>query len=226
MDEKEPQEEKKFKISDLYNNKRYYAIANLAFYGILIICLIIFLRGIPDPIEKNNKNKQNENTIQSSVDGFSNIKAKNFNVKYTLVYDNNMNVYTGKQYNNLISFAEESKSYFYQDGLFFEKENDKYVLSEFELKYFDFFDVDTIEKILSESEKENDNLIITKEKLTEVLGKEINIEKISITLTKLNGVITKIKFEISELSPMSMKPTIFIEYSDFGLVEEFSIKNN
>ena len=225
MDEKEPQEKKKFKISDLYNNKRYYAIANLAFYGILIICLIIFVRGIPDPVENNNNNNSN-GTVQSSVEGFSNIKNKNYNFKYTLVYDNKTVINTGKQSGNSITFTVDDKEYFYQDGLFFEKENDKFVLCDYEIKYFDYFNVDIIEKFLSENKKQDETYVISKEKISEVLNKETNIESMSITLTKSNGIITKINFEITEISPMSVRPVVLLEYSDFGLVEEFNIKNN
>lgn len=228
MDENKNDEKKKFKISDLYNNKRYYAIANLIFYGILIICLIVIVRGTPDPITTKNNRNQNTNVVESSVEGFNNIKAKNFNFKYTVTKENVSITYTGKQYNNSVSFIESEKEYFYQDGLFFEKENDKYVLNtDYNIEYFDFFNVDTIEKIISTSKLQDEVLVISKDEINSILNEEDkSIESIQIKLAKSNGIITKVEFELTESNNDQNKPIILLEYSDYGLIEEFNIKNN
>ena len=46
MEKEENQEkkEKKFHVLDIFKNKKYYAIANLSFWSMIIIILIILVR--------------------------------------------------------------------------------------------------------------------------------------------------------------------------------------
>ena len=45
------EDQKKFKITDLYKNKQYYAITNLVFWFGVIIVLVIIARGIPNVVD-------------------------------------------------------------------------------------------------------------------------------------------------------------------------------
>lgn len=224
------EEKKKITFKDIITNKQYRAIANLVFYGCMILALIIFVRTTPTSSSVNRINSNDDNNItESSVDGFNYIKNKNYNFKYVLAESGIKTIYEGKQYNNAMSFVSNEKEYFYEDGIFLEKENDKYVLSEFKTKYFNYFNVDMIEKLISNCKIDEEEYSIDLKKFGEIIGDNTFIEtnkEILIFLEKKNGIITKIEFDLSELSDSDSEISLILEYSNFGLIDAFSIKNN
>ena len=66
MDKREKKEEKKkkFNVLDIFRNKRYYAIANLSFWSIIIIILIIYVR-VSEPQTEINSPNSEQNQIQT-----------------------------------------------------------------------------------------------------------------------------------------------------------------
>ncbi len=223
-EEKKEEEKKKFKITELYTNKQYYAIANLVFYSILIIGLIIFVRLSP---ESNNETNKTINT-KSNIVGFDNIKSKNFEFKYTYLIDGVEDVYEGKQYNDSVSFTDGKKAYFYEGDLFFEKEEDKYILSDFFPIHFNFFNVDLVEKLITNSVKSGETYQINYADFSRLtsdssVNQETN-KKIYIKLNKSNNIINEIVFDLTEVRDNNTNETITLSYYNFNLVEEFSIK--
>lgn len=228
-------EKKKITVKDIFTNKQYKAIASLIFYGCVILALIVFIRTTPTQTQTINNNNNSDTIVETSVPGFQSIKHKNFNFKYILEDGENKTVYEGKQSNNAISFLEtseslpEKKEFFYEDGLFFEKENEKYVLSKFKINYFNFFDVDLLEKIISNSEIDEDEYIISVEKFGKIIGDTSLTDpdkEISISMEKKNNTITKIELDLSELSADLTSIFLDLEYSNFNLIDDFSLKNS
>ena len=221
-------EKKKITFKDIITNQQYKAIASLIFYGCLILALIIFIRTTPESKNSNTTNTNNGYTIvETSIDGFQNIKMKNYNFKYTLKEGNDILVYEGKQFNDLISFTVGNKEYLYENGLYLEKENDKFILSDFSVKYFNFFDVDLIEKILSNSHYEDGEYSIDLKKLGLILeNQDLNDseKEVSIFIEKKNNIITKLEFDLLELSNDETEISLTLEYSNFNLIDDFSIK--
>lgn len=232
MENKNNEEKKKFKLIDLVKNKQYYAIANLVFYSCLILVLIIGIRTSPSTSDNSSNLNNNGSNAQTKIEGYSNIKNKNYNFKYILSVDNVKTEYIGKQRENKILFTDKTnnKEYFVQDNIVLVKENNKFVLSDFKTQYFNYLDVDVIEEILSLSTKDEDEYIITGENFEKIISsKGISDDyEIYIQIHKTNNIITKIDFDLTEYVTLNVKNIIGsvkleLEYSNFNLIEEFDI---
>ena len=243
LEEEQTEEKKKFKLIDIFRNKRYYAIANLVFWFGVLLILIIIARITPPT--SSVKNPENDLEIKSEFSGFSYIKNKNFNFKYTLSVDNGIflannekeiikTIFEGKEYNSKILFKDNKNSeFFIQDKLVLKKENNNFVLAKNPCEYFDYTNVDLVEKILLESTQDTDGgYILPLNKYLELIGvpQEVTDKTIYIDLTKdERGIITKIEMDLSEyisLTDSTIKSVeLKLEYSSFGEIEDFDIKN-
>ena len=88
-----------------------------------------------------------------------------------------------------------------------------------------------IEKIILDSSKSGNTYEITLSKLNELIDEknsEINNleSKVIINLVKSNDIVTEISFDLSQLDANDIEKKLTLQYSNFGLIEEFSIKNN
>lgn len=227
------EENKKFKISDIIKNKQYYAIANLVFYFVLIIVLIIALRTTGgNSNNENNKSQNNKDiNIVSSIDGFNSIKGKNFNFKYTLKVDKNETIYIGKQYGDKIYFKDnKNNEYFIQENITLAKKDNNFVLADNPLIYFNYLDIDKLEKVLSNTTKEDDELLIPVNTFAQIFGLDVSMKygKIYIDITKKNGTITEIDFDLSEFDGLfnntKKDAELKLEYSNFNLIDDFEVK--
>ena len=149
--------------------------------------------------------------------------------------DNEKIVYEGKQYNNKVYLKkiDENIEFVIQDSVILEKKEDQYVLSKTPVQYFNYLNVELIEKILSKIRKdENDNIISMNDFLT-IISEEQQItqyydEDIFVEVKKQNDIITELVFDITPLANLkeanvnSVK--LYLQYKNFGLVEDFEIK--
>lgn len=227
--------ERKFKVTDLITNKRYTAILNLVLGFGTIIILIIMIRmsggSVPNNTDINNNNV-------SEVEGFNNIKGKNFNFKYILKENEKQVVYEGKQRENKILFTDitnKNEYYVIGDVVSMKKGND-YIISNNPSKYFDFFDVDLVEEIISKAKSDGEEYTISNESFASIINsgdtniKEVDDDESSgdiyIDITKSNEVIVKIEFDFEEYTPLTYKnvktATLTLEYSNFNLIDDFS----
>ena len=155
--------EKKFKITDLITNKQYNAILNLALGFGTIIILIIMIRLSGSSVPNNTNNNINSNGTQSVVSGFNDIKGKNFSFKYTLLENGKSVVYQGKERENKILFTDATNKleyYVIGDVVSVKKGND-YVIGTNPSKYFNYFDVELVEKIISSAKVDEDDYVIS-----------------------------------------------------------------
>lgn len=223
----------KFQLKEIITNKRYYAIANLAFYSIIIIILIIMARSTPST-DVNSTNKNNNRDVVSEISGFDYIKGKNFKFIYTLDIDGKKTIYEGKQFDNKLLFVDKNinQEYYVDGNVSLIKEKDNYIYKKIDNNYFNYLDVDLIEKILSNVSYDDGDCFINLSKLYELTGKTIeNIEEddaIHISIEKSNNIITKIDFDLSDyslkLDENIKKSKLTLEYFDFNLVEDFKIE--
>lgn len=231
----EEKEKKKFKLIDLFRNKQYYAILNLVFYFILILVLIIGVRTTSNS-STNIKLENKTNKIGSSVvEGFDNIKKRNFEFKYTLELDDKKIVYEGREYNNKVSFKDLStnKQYLIQDDITIEKQGNQSVLVSSPVQYFNYLDTEIIERILSKTRKDEEDYIISMNDFLSIVEENYNPEnkndnEMFINLNKKNGIITQISMEITDFVNMTTgsikKANLTLEYFDFGVVDDIEIK--
>lgn len=225
--------EKKFKITDLITNKQYNAILNLALGFGTIIILIIMIRLSGSSVPNNTNNNINNNGTQSVVSGFNDIKSKNFSFKYTLLENGKSVVYQGKERENKILFTDATNKleyYVIGDVVSVKKGND-YVIGTNPSKYFNCFDVELVEKIISSAKVDEDDYVISINDFSKVVSSDKSAEgDIYISLTKSNGIITKITFDLGEyavLTDKNIKTSVLtLEYSNFNLIDDFDIKIN
>lgn len=225
--------EKKFKITDLITNKQYNAILNLALGFGTIIILIIMIRLSGSSVPNNTNNNINNNGTQSVVSGFNDIKGKNFSFKYTLAENGKSVVYQGKERENKILFTDATNKleyYVIGDVVSVKKGND-YVIGTNPSKYFNYFDVELVEKIISSAKVDEDGYVISINDFSKEVSSDKSAEgDIYISLTKSNGIITKITFDLGEyavLTDKNIKTSVLtLEYSNFNLIDDFDIKTN
>ncbi len=225
--------EKKFKITDLITNKQYNAILNLVLGFGTIIILIIMIRLSGSSVPNNTNNNINNNGTQSVVSGFNDIKGKNFSFKYTLAENGKSVVYQGKERENKILFTDATNKleyYVIGDVVSVKKGND-YVIGTNPSKYFNYFDVELVEKIISSAKVDEDDYVISINDFSKVVSSDKSAEgEIYISLTKSNGIITKITFDLGEyavLTDKNIKTSVLtLEYSNFNLIDDFDIKTN
>ena len=227
------EEKSRFHIIDIFRNKQYYAIANLSFWFIIIIILIVMMR-ISNPSVNSDSIKTStnvENEFVSNIDGFTNIKNKNFKFKYILTLSNEEIIYDGKQRNDKILFNDIklNKEYYVQNDMVLEKEGTNYVLSKNPVKYFNYLDIDLIEKILLNSHLEENEYIISCTDFSKNISdeKEFNDEYIYIQLIKTNDIITKVIIDLGEyvnaVDSNIKSAKLELQYYDFNQVEDFNI---
>lgn len=225
--------EKKFKITDLITNKQYNAILNLVLGFGTIIILIIMIRLSGSSVPNNTNNNINNNGTQSVVSGFNDIKSKNFSFKYTLTENGKSVVYQGKERENKILFTDtinKLEYYAIGDVVSVKKGND-YVIGTNPSKYFNYFDVELVEKIISSAKVDEDDYVISINDFSKLVSSDKSSEgDIYINLTKSNGIITKITFDLGEyavLTDKNIKTSVLtLEYSNFNLIDDFEIKTN
>lgn len=225
--------EKKFKITDLITNKQYNAILNLVLGFGTIIILIIMIRLSGSSVPNNTNNNINNNGTQSVVSGFNDIKGKNFSFKYTLAENGKSVVYQGKERENKILFTDATNKleyYVIGDVVSVKKGND-YVIGTNPSKYFNYFDVELVEKIISSAKVDEDDYVISINDFSKLVSSDKSAEgDIYISLTKSNGIITKITFDLGEyavLTDKNIKTSVLtLEYSNFNLIDDFDIKAN
>ena len=223
-EDKKVEKEKKFKISEIFTNKRYYAIANLVFYSVVILVLIASVRSNPTPKVNGS---DNNNAQGSYVEGFQHIKSKNFKFTYVVKSKEQEIIYDGKQSDDKILFVNQSdkKEYFKQKGIVLEKKENDYVLNTTFKSYFDFFDVDLINDILQSARFEDGEYFISNKDFSEKVGfpqTEDTVYGAYIQTIKQNDIITSIVFDFSEID--TNIETITLQYKNYGLVEDFDIK--
>lgn len=225
--------EKKFKITDLITNKQYNAILNLVLGFGTIIILIIMIRLSGSSVPNNTNNNINNNGTQSVVSGFNDIKGKNFSFKYTLTENGKSVVYQGKERENKLLFTDtinKLEYYAIGDVVSVKKGND-YVIGTNPSKYFNYFDVELVEKIISSAKVDEDDYVISINDFSKLVSSDKSSEgDIYINLTKSNGIITKITFDLGEyavLTDKNIKTSVLtLEYSNFNLIDDFEIKTN
>lgn len=233
----EEKDNRGFKATDLVTNKQYRAIIILVFYFFLFFALIISIRNM-----ESNELQKKEDTLQSitnssKIKGFSLIKQANFNYKYTLNIDNTNYIYEGKKYNKNDSYTltvgPTKQTYITVDNFTFERKNNENILADKPYYYIDFFDPNILENIIIKANgKENNIYTITNSNLDKILGNKIGIDdhkENNILLQYTDEVVTRIDIDYTNYAKYNglnvNRVYLTLEYSDFGIIEEFNIKN-
>lgn len=233
----EEKDNRGFKASDLVTNKQYRAIIILVFYFFLFLVLIMSVRNSNSKESTTTEENKETVTVTSKIKGFSSIKQANFHYRYTLNIDNNNYIYEGKKYNKNDSYTltvgTTKKVYTTIDEFTFENKNNENVLVDKPYYYIDFFDPEILEKILIKAvNKENNIYTITNTNLDRLLGNKIGVDDKSennILLQYTDGTVTRIDIDYTNYAKYNganiNKVFLTLEYNDFGIVEEFNIKN-
>lgn len=232
---------KKFDFSKMMTDKQSKSRMILFFYIILIVGLIITIRVSPKnkdektkSEEKNNNQIIEENEIDKELNEmFSFIDGNNYEFKYTMTLDDNISIMEGKRYDKKINFKliENDK---YQEEYIGTKDNLSAVEnSTSNNATFNMFTATFLRKVIKSSTIKNEIYEITNEDLNKIMSNNVKINnKDDINTLKLvmkNNKITEVHFDISNLiSDYSKKNTralVVLEYYNFGLVDDFEIKN-
>ncbi len=242
--------DKEFSLSDIFTNEQYRARAILLVFVIIITILILLVR-TAKPVENKlddsttiNNNEiitnTNDNDSNSLYSRFSFIKLNNY--EFTFSIDTNKEILiTGKRFDNKLRMTvkSNSESYEYQIKNQKAKAMINGTLSDVNMPIvlFDYFDINVLYTIISNSQKVEDTTDkieyqITNEKLSKLLSTQIinvlNEEdkglNNSIIVYLNNNKIYHIYFDLNNITKCVdeiEKLTIDLKYENIGQVSDF-----
>lgn len=242
---------KRFNMTDLLNDKKQRSRLILAFYALIIIALIIVIRVNNSYTNENNQENTNKNEsinkkeeIQDNIreetkEKFSFIDQNNYEFKFVAKYNKETSVIEGKRYNNKYQFTLTSNGNVYHflgsqnyiKGR--ESEKDDYISTGFPYVYLNFFDNSLLKEIVDSSKinknvyeisNEDLNKIINGEESSQIKQKEsINTIELVTRNNKITGINIDYTNVLSDFSNEKITAKLSLEYSNFGLVEDFDI---
>ncbi|MBR4672726.1 MAG: hypothetical protein IKO78_05995 [Bacilli bacterium] len=235
---------KKFNI-DL-SDKKQRARAILVAYGIVFIILIIVIRtsGIAKNVSNNRTNQNNTNTnsttnttLTEQNGDFAFVNNNNYEFIVTLKYNKNEFVSKCKRYGDKyeVIYSYNGIDYKYIGTLdnihVINSTTNEYIQAELPYLVVNYYDIKVLEEIINNSTLVDDKYQITNENLAKIgnSSSKKNKEALNyITLTKKNNKIVGVELDmtnmIKSMSNISTATTVNIEYSNFGLVEDFNIE--
>ena len=243
---------KKINIAEIISNKQKRAWLILGLYFIFIFFLIVLLRSsysyenteINNEAENENKDeiiKKDEPKIieKENIDEldemFSFIDQNNYNFVFTLNYNDEEYITNGKRYNNKFDFTysnkDQSINFLGTSSNLKMKKDDAFLSIVFPYTYFNYFDNDVIKKIIRNSTYNEISKMyeITSKRFNEILGHNAT-DDLSINTLELvtkNNKIVNINVDFTNaLKTLDSSETIAkisLNYSDFGLIDDFSI---
>lgn len=228
------------------SDKKTRARVILGIYAVLFIVLIIFIRtsGIKYNNQANNEVNGNTetNTIEEpdiEVDGadYSLIDNNNYEFKIVASYEGKEYGTLGKRYGDKFSFDYGFDGTVYKflgtiDSIkVLNPETNGYVKADFPYFYFNYYNNSVIKKILSNSKYIDGKFQINNISLSNITGNKIENPKDEMNTFELvvkNGYVVGLEIDITNVVDNTLNSSsvakISIEYSNFGLVEDFSIE--
>lgn len=230
---------KKLTEEELAQKKKIASGITLGIYAAIFIILIIFIRlsnSVGEKVELERKKEEEKYYINSDEEVTKFLKYKNYSFNYTLKIDDVTYVYSGKRYKDKEKYQitkgfEKIDVYRYKE-LALVKKGDDYVLTEIPAMFFNFFDSDLINKIITNSKYDK------KKSLYEIKTKDLEYildnqsvstsETInSILLTYVDKNVSSITFDITNFANKNEKTyslvLLELQYADFNTIEDFEI---
>ena len=243
---------KKFNLLEMLSDKQQRSRVFLFIYLVLFILLIIIVRvnlssslnnnnvdnnkEIVDNTNKEEKTKDETETIINESDMFSFLDLNNYTFKYSIKMGDSLSIIEGKRYNDKFSFTlENAGSVLYFSGTMNyikakESLDGESKLTGFPYVLVNIFDVRVLKNIINSATINNDKYEIT----NETIGNVVKYNKLdnkgeinTIELVKKNNKITGIEMDlskaISDYVNENTSAIISLSFSDFGLVDDFNI---
>lgn len=242
---------KKSSFSFSMSDKQSRSRAILFIYIILIVLLVVVLRvntSKPQKLKDKTKEEQNEDNkyykdiSENVLEMFSLIDENNYNFKVSLEYNYKNEKITqlidGKRYNNKFDFSltyDNEVIHFLGTENYIrakQSEESSVVKAEFPYIFLNFFDNKIIERIISKATEIEGTYEITNEELVNIIDSkntsELDNQSVinKVILTIQNNKVTAFSIDysnaLSDYHDDNISAIVKVEYSDFGLVEDFS----
>ena len=236
---------KNYNFSDMMSDKKQRSRLILAFYAVVIIILVIMIRvGSGSNTTQNNEENSKDNSYNQEIETddnkevqqlFSLIDTNNYEFNYTLNFDNEIYIASGKRNNDKFSFTfvkegETPIEFLGTKNNIKAKVNEEEQEAGFPYQYLNYFDNELLKRIIKNSSKVEDELyVITNSKLKTISNDFHSLESDSLNTIKLtikNNTIIGIEIDysnaISELLNREVTAVITNQYTNFNLVDDFS----
>ena len=241
----------KVKETREYTNTREGSIFGFTVCMIIIVVLLLFLRfnnnhstnnptttATPNPFQTPDVTSD----VEKNKEEFKNILDANYEFSYTITTNGSTTTYIGKTYHNKESFTKVQNgvaSAFYKlnDSYF----NSNYATVENPYQYQEFMDIDNVLSLLDyASIEENTGSQVTANiyasDIYDIVYPEsyydptsvITVPADTISFTVQDDQVTSIHYDLNNFITSSTSGaitslTIYLTYSNFGTVEDFSI---
>ncbi len=231
------------------DEKKKKARMILLVYGIVFVILIVFIRtadlGGSNTNDVTNATSNNTNEVSNNVENNNNVnKESDFKLideeNYEFVIKTNFDgveyVSSGKRYKNKVAFdySVNGSTYKYEgkNGTYkvFNPESNSFVYAQPPYVFLNYYDNYYIKNAIAQSKYVDGVYQISSKNLSVVANhKALSDESLNyFTLTKKNDYVTGVTMDITKAVSSSLGKVatakISIEYSNFGLVEDFEIK--
>jgi hypothetical protein len=179
--------------------------------------------------EPDSKNKE----LQEM---FSNIDLNNYNFRYVVNIKDSVSIIEGKRYNDKYSFTlENNGSFLYFNGTSNyikarESEDGVYKLTGFPYVLINIFDSNVLKQLINESNLNNGVFEISNESISKLANKSlsnneaINTVEVYLKENKIDKVDLDLSNAISSFMNETVSAKISLEFTNFGLVEDFRIE--
>ena len=238
-------------INDKQKRSRALLLIYLVFFVLLVIMIRFSLKssltnqennqGVIDNneniINNNQENIENQDDNTNELNEmFSNIDTNNYEFKYVIKYNGSISTVEGKRFNDKFSFTMENNG----DILYFngtsnyikakETVDGEYKLTGFPYVLVNIFDNNIIKSMISNSTLNNGLFEINNENISTITKKSlsnndsINTMEVYLKENKINKIELDLSNAISSFTKETVKANISLEYSNFGLIEDFKIE--
>ncbi len=240
---------KKIDIISLFSDKTNRSRIILLFYIILFVILVIIIRNTSgNEYKDNNENKvdnSSENAEKIDVvennedeeNEFSYLFLNNYNFDFLISIDDDNYQIIGKRFNDKYEFEfidEEKVNYIgtYDDLYRKGEDEEKYTRTSLPIPVLDIFDNDLLKEIVDSSIKQEDYYVISNDDLNNIVlspqysidyPEKTNIIKLDIKNNKVVGIDIDFSNIANEWDEEVTIAKVKLNYSNFGLVDDFSV---
>ena len=234
---------KKIDFSSLFSDKTNRSRIILLLYLVLFVVLVIIIRSSTESnYKENNENKIDENTkneevIEKDNSDFSYLLLENYNFNFLVTINDNNYQIVGKRFNDKYEFElidEKIIKYIgtYNDLYKKEEDNEEYVKSFLPVPMLNIFDNNLIKEIVNSSKKIDDYYEINNSDLNDIVSssqcnasntEKTNIIKLDIKNNKVVGLDIDFSNIANEWDEEITIAKAKLNYSNFGLIDDFSV---
>ena len=229
------QKESKFEVKELLKTARGRAILFFGAYLLFFLFIGIFAR--TGEVSKVNQKYDSGSPLRFSI---REIEKNNYKFNFEISVEDNISLYQGEIADGNSLFTNDELSYYYNGQKYFTNKNDIWVAVDNPYIYYEFIDVNNINKLIenstyiSKTEYESGKVIYNFDISTSTIirlleNKEIDVDDVTnsvILSVNEDNVVDEVKYNLNSYCQFKNicdgKMDMVLKYGNFGLIEKIN----